>query len=103
MICPVCNKNFEPTVPHKKYCSAECRIWAYSNKLIPPREPYEFDCAHCGKHIVTAPYHDRRSRFCSRACEKKYWRHKKKHDGNLGMSAGMSLGTLIRRERRDLD
>ena len=40
----------------------------------------EFDCAHCGHHVVTEGLHDngrpdKRTRFCSKECEKKYWRH----------------------------
>lgn len=104
MICPVCNKIFEPTVPNQKYCSTKCQQWANNNHLIPPRVPYEFDCRCCGKHVVTAPFGDRRTVFCSKQCEKRWWKHpQKKRNGNLGMSGGMSLGSLIRRERRDLD
>lgn len=40
----------------------------------------EFDCASCGRHVITEGYRadgrpDMRKRFCSAACEKKYWRH----------------------------
>ena len=40
----------------------------------------EFDCAHCGRHIVTKTIKkngrpDMRRRFCCTECEKKYWRH----------------------------
>jgi hypothetical protein len=53
--------------------------------------------------------HDKRTVFCQRACEEKYWKHGYLKDtshrpsANIGLSGGMSLGSLIRRERRDLD
>lgn len=108
MLCPVCNKIFEPAVPHQKYCSTKCGTWARNNNLTPPREPYEFVCAHCGKHVVVEPFKDYRSVYCSRRChdrerEKRKEERRRRLRGNLGMSGGMSLGSLIRRERRDLD
>lgn len=69
----------------------------------------EFECRECGKHVFVVEKSDKRSVYCSQQCEKKYWRDltrrnndKRKHGGNLGMSGGMSLGSLIRREARDL-
>ena len=55
-------------------------------------------------------YNDQRTVYCSQQCEKKYWRDRTRHSsnaanrgrGNTGMSGGMSLGSLIRREARDL-
>lgn len=109
MICPVCGNSFEPSVPYQKYCSKKCSNTAvdlhnFNGVDYIEREPFEFDCAHCGKHVKTAPLNDRRFRFCSKQCERRYWRHPPKNCGdNLGMSGGMSLNSLIRRERRDLD
>lgn len=102
MKCVSCGKEFQAASPSQKYCSKECLVYGSNHRLARP--PYEFYCAHCGKHVVTAPYNDRRSRFCSRNCEKKYWRHPERHRlrGNLGMSGAMSLGRLIKRERRSL-
>lgn len=42
--------------------------------------PVEFDCANCGRHVVTEILKkngrpDMRRRFCCAECEKKYWRH----------------------------
>lgn len=42
--------------------------------------PIEFDCRHCGKHVITEGRHengkpDKRTVFCCRACEIKYWKH----------------------------
>ena len=105
MKCPICGKEFEPSCGFQKYCSYQCMHTAHNMHArgkfdYPPREPFEFDCGHCGKHVVTAPFNDKRSRFCSKKCEKRYWRHPPKNHGD---NLGMSLNSLIRRERRDLD
>lgn len=34
-----------------------------------------FHCSFCGKAVVTDGKKDKRTRFCSETCEKKYWRH----------------------------
>lgn len=74
---------------------------------LPFEKPIDsFHCRQCGKLVEIFDRTDKRTVYCSRACEKKYWRHQsanKRRDGNNGMSGGMSLGNLIRRERRDLD
>lgn len=65
-----------------------------------------FHCRQCGKLVEIFDRIDRRTVYCSRACEKKYWREQSKlknRNGNIGLSGGMSLGSLIRRERKDLD
>lgn len=65
-----------------------------------------FTCRQCGRTVEIFDRFDKRTVYCSRACEKKYWREqsKRKHvAANRGMSGGMSLNSLIRRERRDLD
>lgn len=71
----------------------------------------EFDCKNlrCKRHVVVVEKRDKRTSFCCPQCEKQYWRDVTRHDngihkrgGNNGMSGGMSLGSLIRRERRDL-
>lgn len=66
----------------------------------------------CGKEVLVYDEKDRRESFCSRECEHVYWKHSsiyaKQGSGstehaNRGMSGGMSLGSLIRRERRDME
>ena len=76
----------------------------------PTPEPWQkpldsFECRQCGKTVEIFDRTDKRTVYCSRACEKKYWRDatKRRDKGsNVGMSSGMCLGNLIRRERRDL-
>ncbi len=35
----------------------------------------EFSCAKCGKFVYVRNRNDKRTRFCCRSCEKRYWRH----------------------------
>lgn len=80
-------------------------------KDIPYERPIlrEFPCRMCGRTITVTDELDRREVFCSHECEKKYWRHEytrrnetKNGRESQGMSSGMSLRNLIRREKRDL-
>lgn len=114
-VCPVCNKTFIPKRKSQKYCSSACRRYREKHIEVVREEPKpgvpiirEFRCRQCMKLIQIADPADKRHVFCSVACEREYWRHsyyRKDHGrgGNLGMSGGMSIGSLIRRERRDLD
>ena len=72
----------------------------------------EFICKKCGKRVFVRDKRDHRESFCSRECERVYWKcdylYAKQgmshgYQDNRGMSGGMSLGSLIRRERRVLD
>ena len=74
-ICPWCRRSFEPKL-NQIYCSKKC-----GNKY---RKTYghgvgyssiTFACSVCGRTVVTEPPKDKRSRFCSVECEKKYWKH----------------------------
>lgn len=40
----------------------------------------EFDCRQCGTHVKVMDPKDKRVVFCSKVCEKKYWRLKSKAD-----------------------
>ena len=75
--CPWCGKTFEPT-PYavtQVFCNSKCQD-KYFNKHGPYCYPsITFVCAKCGKTVVTEGGRDKRTRFCSRECEKKYWRH----------------------------
>lgn len=64
-----------------------------------------FECRQCGRTVEIFDRFDKRMVYCSRACEKKYWREQSKNknrSGNIGLSGGMSLRSLIRRESRNL-
>ena len=88
-ICPECGKSF---VGSTKYCSYRC-CKRHNRKAKEIKHP--------------DPPKDKRTVFCCSICEKKYWKHNtsksnKHRKGEIGMSGGMSLGSLIRREKRDL-
>ena len=98
-----------------RFCCRKCwrEYWRNHGKVHReplPGEPIirEFRCRECGRHVAVVEKRDQRSVFCSQTCEKRYWRYVSKYKdhgrggGNLGMSGGMSLGSLIRREAMDL-
>ena len=108
--CPDCGAYFTPRSRRQRFCSPQCLINYYhhtGNKHDEPQAGAEilrsFHCRNCGRLVEVAEQRDRRTVFCCQPCEKKYWRDRtrhsnSKHEGNLGMSGGMSLGSLIRRE-----
>lgn len=74
MRCLNCGVEFEPVTVVQKYCCTECGVQYRKNHEI-ENLPIEFDCAHCQTHVVTEGGKDRRTRFCSKKCEKLYWKH----------------------------
>ncbi len=76
MKCLECNAEFIPLSVNQRYCSVRCGD-AYRRKH--PAETHfpsvSFNCSFCGKAVVTDGKKDKRTRFCSQTCEKKYWRH----------------------------
>lgn len=115
-VCKHCGKEFFTEYPTKLYCSLNCANAAYYEreesdyKYLPETtEPiFTFECAECGKEVKIYSKYDQRHTYCCGKCAKKAKnrreseRAKKRRGGNVGMSGGMSLGSLIRRERRDL-
>lgn len=112
--CRWCGKHFQGR-ENQVYCSQECR--KHAGKIGNPQHKdhpsgvtiiREFSCKQCGKTVLVWESSDKRTVFCSKACEVNYWKHgylkdnSKKHNrsGN-NMTAGMSLGSLIRREKMD--
>ena len=116
-VCKHCGSVFLTEYPTKIYCSLKCANAAYFEreesdyKYLPESaEPlYTFTCAHCGKEVKIFSKYDQRCTYCCGKCAKlakqarAAERRKKQRGDNLGMSQGMSLGSLIRRENRDLD
>lgn len=104
--------------PSRLYCSTHCARRAKKARedarTIVHREAteadhviWEFYCRNCGRTVDVVDERDKRTVFCQRACEKKWWRDATRHkdrgrSGNLGMSGGMSIHSLIRREAEDL-
>ena len=115
-VCAFCGKIFSTDYESKVYCDKKCAdkaalerdesFYDYPKETaIPIRS---FECALCGKTVHIYSRYDQRSRFCcgkhakmfkSSEYRKKY---SKNRGSNIGMSGGMSLGSLIRREMRDL-
>lgn len=76
MKCLNCEKEFAPMSANQIYCSAGCGR-KYRRKH-PERLNFPavfFKCANCGMAVVTDGKHDKRTRFCSQECNRKYWRH----------------------------
>lgn len=113
--CEYCGKIFETDYPSKIYCDKKCASMAaferdesyYDFPHAPDAKPiFTFQCANCGKIVNVFSKYDQRNRFCCGQCRKKFNRLKshntKMRGNNIGMSGGMSLGSLIRREAKDL-
>lgn len=117
MTCPTCGKNFAPRAKNQIYCSRKCERRAYNARYlngdakpdIPDALPIdEFICKNCGKVVFIYDRSDQRTVYCSGKCfvayqKKRAAQRAARVRGNLGVSGGMCLGSLIRRERRDLD
>ncbi len=78
MRCKVCGEEFIPHHPLQKYCSSYCKNKA--KRVLDMKEEWPariFDCAQCGQRVVTEPgTGDRRTRFCSEECQRKFYRQK---------------------------
>ncbi|MGN1037529.1 MAG: hypothetical protein ACI4PX_07125, partial [Ruminococcus sp.] len=78
VVCPECKKEFEPKSVNQIYCSSLCGE-RYRRKhpeyIRTGNTVLKFQCAYCGKTVVTDGKGDKRTRFCCQSCEKKYWRH----------------------------
>lgn len=118
MKCLECGREFTPNAKSQKFCSRHCGVINknknYAQRDEPPeplngRPIAEFICKNCGKSVFIYTRHDQRSSYCCGKCATKYknkmsqLHNIKKRGDNIGISSAMSLGNLIRRERRDLD
>lgn len=116
--CENCEREFETEYPTKLYCSKSCADLAYYKReesdyqfLPDSSEPlFSFDCKNCGKHVDVYSKYDQRTTYCCGKCALAYARSrerrrlaKQRYTSNIGMSGGMSLGSLIRREARSVD
>lgn len=102
--------------PHIAFCSDECaNAWKKKITKVPIDNILkgdlirQFPCRVCGKQVRVFDTRDHRTTFCSESCRNKWFRiesarqkGKGRRGDNLGMSGGMSLGSLIRREAMDL-
>ncbi|MBQ7199362.1 MAG: hypothetical protein IJS29_08880 [Selenomonadaceae bacterium] len=115
--CEFCGKIFTTEYASKIFCDKDCARKArferdesfYEFPHEPNAEPlFTFECSNCGKTVNVYSKYDQRNRFCCGKCAKNFkrkqdaMRYAKKSDSNIGMSGGMSLGSLIRREAGNL-
>lgn len=75
--CLNCGEEFTPGTVVQKYCCRKCGNEYRRTHNIDDQYPsITFTCSHCGKVVVTeGGCKDKRTRFCSPQCEKKFWRH----------------------------
>lgn len=77
MKCLNCGSEFSKRAANQLYCCRKCgdeyRKEHNINILYPS---LSFNCSECGHMVVTEyGYKDKRTRFCSRECERKFWKH----------------------------
>lgn len=78
MKCEYCGAEFAPLSVNQLYCSPSCKYkWYRQNPGGAKRHfpSVTFNCSQCGRTVVTDGARDKRTRFCSASCEKKFWRH----------------------------
>ena len=75
MICPNCKEEFTPRTVVQIYCSRRCGYQYRAKHEVNNWPSISFNCAKCGRLVVTDGKRDMRTRFCSQSCEKNYWRH----------------------------
>lgn len=75
--CLECGNFFTPLSVNQIYCSKKCgKAYRKKNRGKIQYPSVTFRCSQCGKTVVTEEgSHDKRTRFCSASCEKKFWRH----------------------------
>lgn len=98
MKCEQCGKEFEPK-PQQLFCSAKCQGKSWRKNGPHGYPSITFVCAKCGKTVTTEGGKDRRSRFCCRECEKKFWKHPP-HDNPSTRTNFKSIQEYASYERR---
>lgn len=77
MKCKNCGEEFDQMTTTQKYCCEKCGYQYRKTHNVNEEYPkIIFNCSCCGKQVETeGGTKDRRTRFCSHTCEKKFWRH----------------------------
>lgn len=79
--CIVCGTLYKPVRRAQKYCSAACRRYAGKHDIEERKEDTDapairtFHCVRCGKLVRVTSTDDHRMKFCSKRCDKLYWKH----------------------------
>ena len=95
--CLNCGEYFSELTVTQRYCCTKCGA-QYRRKHTVAWPSISFDCAKCGRHVVTDGRRDMRTRFCSAACEKRYWRHPP-YEHETSLINYHSAGEYLARER----
>lgn len=100
MKCLMCGEPFTPLSVNQKYCSARCGARYRRHHDVSEAWPsITFQCAKCGRLVRTEAGMDRRTRFCSPECERRYWRHPPS-DSPSANQTYRSVGEYASHERR---
>lgn len=100
MTCQNCGKQFIPRTVIQKYCSASCgNKYRRRHNISDAWPSIEFSCAKCGRAVKTEAGKDRRTRFCSQECERRFWRHPP-HERESSRQNFHSLAEYFSYERR---
>lgn len=114
-VCEWCGQSFRTNYAHTRFCSKKCsKKWheshdVHAHDIVEERAiPVAFFlCKCCGKQVaVYDTSTDHRTEFCSGICMREYYKRfsfkRERNTANRGLSGGMSLSSLKRREERDL-
>lgn len=78
-ICPYCKKSFRKEHSGQKYCCRNCckKYHKKVNKIYPVTDTVlrKFFCKMCGTLVIVCNKKDRRTKFCSTTCVRKWFRH----------------------------
>ena len=86
--CPVCHHTFTARSMSQVYCKSSCRAKAAKRLTCEERtefrrkgfRPRSFTCPVCKKTVDVTDPDDHRTRFCSHACEREFWRHRRLYE-----------------------
>lgn len=96
-VCEECGALFVPKTKRSRFCSSRCsHLWWKHHPVdhsqddaIPGLPLREFRCAKCGKFVYVRNRNDKRTRFCCKGCEVRYWRHPQ--EGRRGLRTHYDL------------
>lgn len=114
-ICEWCGQSFKTNYERTRFCSKKCSKKWHESHDVHAHDIVEegaipvafFCCKWCGKQVaVYDTSTDHRTEFCSGICQREYFKRfsfkRERNTANRGLSGGMSLSSLKRREDRDL-
>ena len=95
MKCLNCGKEFTALSVNQMYCCEKCGVQYRRKHSVDEFYPQiTFRCSQCGRLVQTeGGVKDKRTRFCSRECEKKFWKrpHWEHKDNAMQNAPGWKL------------